>query len=162
MQLVGQIDQLIETRASSVPAAHAGDRPKRIFLSHGRSGDWKDVQSHLEKDMKHETLELAQEASGGLTIIEKLEKYSDRCDCAVIVMSGDDADAEGQPRVRENVMHEIGFFHGKYGRNRVILLHEEGVSVPTNLAGIVYAPYPKGYVHATFAVLDRELRSVYG
>src|ERR1700761_5843753 len=36
-------------------------------------------------------------------------------------------------RVRENVMHEIGFFQGSYGRTFVVLLHEEGVNVPTNL-----------------------------
>ena len=77
-------------------------------------------------------------------------------------MSGDDADDDGKPRVRENVMHEIGYFQGRYGRRRVILLHEEGVSVPTNLAGIVYVPYPKDTISATFGVLDRELRSLYG
>ncbi|KUZ32984.1 TIR domain-containing protein [Burkholderia territorii] len=161
MQLIGAIDQLIEIRANSVPAAKSSPRPMRVFLSHGRSKDWMEVQRHIEKDFGRDTLELAQEASQGLTIIEKLETNSDLCDSAVIVMTGDDSDAAGLAKVRENVMHEIGFFHGKYGRSRVILLHEDGVSVPTNLAGIVYVPYPKGYVHATYSALDRELLSIY-
>ncbi|MCA8162503.1 TIR domain-containing protein [Burkholderia cepacia] len=161
MQLIGAIDQLMEIRASSVPPAKSRRLPMRVFLSHGRSKDWMDVQRHIEKEVGLDTLELAQEASQGQTVIEKLETNSELCDSAVIVMSGDDSDAAGQSRVRENVMHEIGFFHAKYGRSRVILLHEEGVSIPTNLAGIVYVSYPKGYVHATYSPLDRELLSIY-
>lgn len=134
---------------------------RRVFISHGRSKDWLEVQVHIEKDMKIQSLELAQEANQGRTVIEKLEAGASSCDGAVIVMSGDDLDSEGKVRVRENVMHEIGFFHGRYGRSRMILLHEESVSVPTNLAGVVYVPYPKGMIHATFGVLDRELRHMY-
>jgi hypothetical protein len=41
------------------------------------------------------------------------------------------------------------------------LLHEEGVNVPANLAGIVYVPYPKGLVSAAFGVMARELKAIY-
>jgi len=122
------------------------------------------VQAYIEKQLTHlniETLELAQEASGGLAIIEKLEKYASLCDAAVIVMSGDDSDANQVARVRENVMHEIGFFHGKYGRSKIILLHEDDVSVPTNLAGVVYQGYPRNRVNASFSELAKELRAIY-
>lgn len=161
-QLERDIEQIIEIRANSEHAkpmtpAH----PRRVFISHGRAKDWYEVQAHVEKDLNLGTLELAQEVSHGRTIIEKLEAESASCDSAVIVMSGDDCDAEGQARVRENVMHEIGFFQGRYGRSKVVLLHEEGVSVPTNLSGIVYVPYPKETVSGAFAVLDRELRHMY-
>jgi predicted nucleotide-binding protein len=162
-QLARDIDQIFEIRANSQQTfAITKAAPRRTFISHGRSKDWYEVQAHLEKDLKLDTLELAQEASQGQTIIEKLESNADRCDAAVIVMSGDDADASGQARVRENVMHEIGYFQGKYGRNNVVLLHEDGVSVPTNLSGIVYIAYPRETISATFGVLDRELKSIYG
>lgn len=91
----------------------------------------------------------------------KLEKKAGRCDSAVIVMTGDDTDADGQARARENVMHEIGFFQAKYGRARVCLLHQEEVSIPTNLAGVVYIPFPRGNVSASFGVLFRELNAMY-
>ena len=58
-------------------------------------------------------------------------------------------------------MHDIGYFHRKYRRSRVVLLHEDGVNVPANLAGIVFVPYPKGLVSAAFGVLARELRALY-
>lgn len=161
-RLARDIDQIFEIRANSghiVPLTQ--EVLRKVFISHGRSKDWYEVQAHIEKDLKLNTLELAQEPSIGQTVIEKLETNSDNCDSAVIVMSGDDADADGLVKVRENVMHEIGYFQGKYGRSRVVLLHEEGVNVPSNLAGIVYVAYPKGKIDATFGKLDRELKAMY-
>lgn len=55
-----------------------------------------------------------------------------------------------------------GYFHGRYGRKRVVLLHEDGVNVPTNLAGIAYVPFPTGHVEAGLHVLRRELDTMYG
>lgn len=158
------IDQVLEIRANSElsqPAARAAKELRRIFVSHGRSNDWREVQAYIEKDIGLATLELAQEASAGQTIIEKLESNAAACDGAVIVMTGDDMDDEGKARVRENVMHEIGYFQAKYGRSRVCVLHEDGVTIPTNLGGVVYVPFPKGSVGASFGVLVRELKVMY-
>jgi predicted nucleotide-binding protein len=46
----------------------------------------------------------------GRTIIEKLIDNAARCDSAVIVMTGDDLSQSNEARLRENVMHEIGYF----------------------------------------------------
>jgi predicted nucleotide-binding protein len=119
------------------------------------------VQPFIEKDVGLETIELAQEPALGRTVIEKLEDSADRCGSAVIVMTGDDTANGDESRVRENVMHEIGFFQGRYGRSAVILLHEEGVNMPTNLGGLVYLPFPKGGIEAAFHVLGRELSAFY-
>lgn len=164
-QLARDLDQAFEIRANSelaqpVRAARAAEA-KCVFISHGRSKDWYELQAYIQKDIGLATIELAQEANAGQTIIEKLEANAAACDSAVIVMTGDDFDSEGQARARENVMHEIGFFQAKYGRARVCLLHEEGVSIPTNLSGVVYVPFPKGNVGAAFGVLVRELKSMY-
>lgn len=163
-QLARDIDQILEIRANSELAQPVAAQPaqqKRAFISHGRSKEWHEVQAYIEKDVGLATIELAQEANAGQTIIEKLEANAASCDSAVIVMTGDDTDQEGQARARENVMHEIGFFQAKYGRSRVCLLHEDGVSIPTNLSGVVYVPFPKGYVSASFGVLVRELKAMY-
>ncbi|WP_277049086.1 nucleotide-binding protein [Caballeronia mineralivorans] len=164
-RLVRDLDQILEIRANSElsqPAATSvAEAVKRIFISHGRSNDWREVQAYIEKDIGFATLELAQEANAGQTIIEKLESNASGCDSAVIVMTGDDIDKDGQARARENVMHEVGFFQAKYGRARVCLLHEEAVSIPTNLSGVVYVPFPKGNVSAAFGVLVRELKAMY-
>lgn len=160
LQLVRDIDQIFEIRANSELAAPIVSKPRRVFLSHGRSKDWLAVQAYIERDVDLPTLELAQEASRGQTIIEKLFGNAERCDSAVIVMTGDDV-AEDQVRARENVIHEIGFFQGKFGRQAVVVLHEDGVNIPTNLAGVVYVPFPKGNIEAGFHVLRRELAAIY-
>jgi hypothetical protein len=143
-RLVRDIDQVFEIRANSELQSPRHEAPRRVFISHGRSNDWRAVQPYIEKDVGLSTLELAQEPNLGRTIIEKLFDNAGQCDSAVIVMTGDDATKEDEPRVRENVMHEIGFFQGRYGRKAVVLLHEEGVNIPTNLSGVAYIPFPEG------------------
>ncbi len=137
----------------------AEDRPFRVFISHGRSPDWREVQSFIEKDLNISTLELAQEPNKGRTVLQKLSDEAQKCSFAIVVMTGDDEVGSGPPRARENVMHEIGFFQGKYGLENVCLLHEEGTSIPSNIHGLVYIPFPKGLIIASFGVLGRELRS---
>lgn len=162
-RLARDIDQIFEIRAHSelaVPEQKAASK-RRVFISHGRAPDWREVQAYIEKDIRLETLELAQEANQGRTILAKLWESSEKCGSAVIVMTGDDLDADGQARARENVIHEIGFFQGKYGLHRIVLLHEEGVNIPSNIQGVVYTPFPKGMVSASFGVLVRELKAMY-
>ena len=160
-RLIRDIDQIFEIRANSELEQPKPEAMRRIFITHGRSKDWQAVQAFIERDVGLPTLELAQEANLGRTIIEKLFDNAARCDSAVIVMTGDDIANEDEARVRENVMHEIGFFQGRYGRNFVILLHEDGVNIPTNLAGVAYIPFPKATIEAGFHVLQRELKATY-
>ena len=42
-------------------------------------------------------------------------------------------------------------------RSRVCLLHEEDVSIPSNLGGVVYCSFPKGKASAAFIELQRDL-----
>ena len=160
-RLVRDIDQAFEIRANSELQQPIRDKPRSVFVTHGRAQDWRAVKDYIENDVQLKTIELAQQPNLGRTVIEKLLDTADECDSAVIVMTGDDVTDQGEARVRENVMHEIGFFQGRYGRNRVILLHEDNVNVPTNLSGVVYSAFPKGRVEACFHLLLRELKSMY-
>lgn len=161
-RLAGDIDQIFEVRANSELAAPATiSRPARVFISHGRAPDWREVQAFIERDIGLVTLELAQEPNQGMTILGKLAEAAEQCDSAVIVMTGDDLDAGGQARARENVIHEIGYFQGKYGPSRIVLLHEDGVNIPSNIQGLVYTPFPKGVIRATFGLLVREFGAMY-
>ena len=91
------------------------------------------------------TLELAYEASKGRTVIEKLDGESQHCSYAMVVMMGYDI-ARDQSRARENVVHELGFFQGRYGRDVVCLLHEGGVNISTNLGSVVYCSFQIGCI----------------
>ena len=160
-KLARDLDQIFELRANSELEQPKKESPRRIFISHGHSNEWRKVQPFIERDVELSTIEMAQEPNAGRTIIEKLIDNAGRCDSAVIIMTGDDFTQEEEARVRENVMHEIGFFQGFYGRNFVILLHEEGVNIPTNLSGVAYVPFPKDSIETGFHVLQRELKAIY-
>lgn len=162
VQFVRDIDQVFEIRANSQLEQPKAEVARRVFITHGRSNDWRVVQNFVERDVQLATIELEQEPAKGRTVIEKLEENAARCNSAVIVMTGDDLANDAESRVRENVMHEIGFFQGRFGRKAVVLLHEEGVNIPSNLAGLVYVPFPKGRIEAGFHVLQRELKALYG
>jgi predicted nucleotide-binding protein len=159
-RLSRDIDQVFEIRANSQLQQPVSAAPRRVFITHGRSHDWRAVQAYIEKDVQFPTTELEQQPNIGRTIIEKLFDSAGDCDSTVIVMTGDDVAGE-EVRARENVLHEIGFFQGRYGRDRVVLLHEDGVSIPTNLSGVVYSPFPKGSIEASFHLLQRELKAMY-
>ncbi len=135
--------------------------PQRIFISHGSSKEWLLIQNHIEKDIKLNTLELAQEPNKGRTVLQKLNEESDKCSYAVVVMTGEDKITDDETRARENVMHEIGFFQGKYGLEKVCLLHEDGTNIPSNIHRLVYIPFPKGVISATFGSLTRELKAYF-
>jgi predicted nucleotide-binding protein len=160
--VVRDLEYVFEVRSASQasligpPAA-----PRRVFLSHGRANDWREVQTFIERDVGLSTLELAQEPNRGRTVLQKLAEESNRCSYAVVVMTGDDDTGHEQPRARENVIHEIGYFQARYGLNRVALLYEEGTSIPSNIHGLVYIPFPKGLVSATFGTLHRELNDTF-
>lgn len=159
--LASLLDMAVQTWTSQNARIIEQNRslPKRIFISHGRSEDWRQVQRYLENDLKYETMSLQQESNKGRSILQKLYEESERCGYAVIVMSGDDHVEDDKKRARQNVVHEIGYFHGKYGLDRVCILFEEGVEIFSNIDGLVYIPYPKGYVKATFSELSKELNT---
>ncbi len=161
LTLLRDITYIFEVRSNSRVGEVIEEKPQRIFISHGKSKDWHSVQAFIEKDLKIETLELAQEPSKGRSVLQKLVDESNNCSFAVIVMTGDDEIKGDAPRARENVMHEIGFFQGKFGLENVCILYEEGTNIPSNIHGLVYVPFPKGYIDATFGALQREIKAVF-
>lgn len=158
--LVRNLDYIIELSSNVRIGNNKEDKEKkaRIFISHGRSGEWNKVQHYLEKVLEISTLELAQEPNLGRTVLQKLDEESLKCSIAVIVMTGDDISEEGELRARENVMHEIGYFQGKYGLKQVVLLHEHGVNIPSNIHGLVYIGFPKDTAEGALGALTREMK----
>jgi len=152
------IDYIFEVNSQySASESKVNEVARRIFLSHGSSQDWMKVQNYIERDLKIQTLELAQEPNKGRTVLQKLNEESDKCSYCVVVMTGDDKVLDTETRARENVMHEIGFFQGKYGLEKVCLLYEEGTNIPSNIHGLVYIAFPKDVIESTFGSLSREL-----
>lgn len=80
--------------------------------------------------------------------IESLERELDQSDFAIAIVQPDDrTETRGQshPSPRDNVMFELGFFMGRLGRHRTLLLEPRGekeeVKLPTDLKGINTVKY---------------------
>ncbi len=75
-----------------------------------------------------------------------LEEELDRCDFAVAVAHPDDQTQSRDanwPTPRDNVVFELGFFMGRLGRSRAILMEprETQVKLPSDLAGVTTISY---------------------
>lgn len=160
--MIRNLDYILEVRSGYRIGEKIEEKikAKKVFISHGTSKEWYKVQAYIERDLNHKTLELEQQPNLGRTIIQKLYEESNKCNCAIIVMTGDDKFDNGEIRARENVLHEIGFFQGKLGLGNIMLLHEEGVNIPSNIHGLVYITFPKDTIEATFGGLTRELKII--
>lgn len=162
LTLKRDLDYIFEVRTNSRIGEKRAEehRKESVFISHGNSKEWYKIQVYLEKDIKYSTIELAQQPNLGRSVLQKLDEESEKCRACIIVMTGDDILESGEVRARENVLHEIGFFQAKLGLEKVILLHEEGVNIPSNIHGLVYVPFPKDTVEATFGALHKELKVI--
>lgn len=115
---------------------------KKVFIVHGRDDSKKYELSGFLYEQGLEPIILHEQVNNGQTIIEKIEKNSD-VGCAIIILTPDDegklknSDMPLKTRARQNVIFEAGYFMGKLGRNRTILLSgvEETMS---DIDGIVY------------------------
>jgi len=78
--------------------------------------------------------------------LESLERELEQSDFAVAVAHPDDTTNirdEDWPTPRDNVIFELGFFMGRLGRQRAILMEPQGakVKLPSDLAGITSIRY---------------------
>lgn len=117
-----------------------------IFLVHGRDDAARNEVDLFVRDATGLTpTVLANEASAGLTVIEKFEKHAAEAAYAIVLMTADDAGSlvgdDAQARARQNVIFELGYFFGKLGRGRVAVLTVPGVEHPSDTAGLIYIPY---------------------
>lgn len=114
-----------------------------VFIVHGHDGELKNEVALLLEKQKIKGIVLSEQVNAGQTIIEKFEKNSDQCRAAIILMTADDEgkslhESDYQKRARQNVVFEAGYFMGKLGRNKVIIIVEAGIEIPSDLQGVVY------------------------
>lgn len=131
---------------SPTPEAQPGE--EQVFIVHGHADDAKEAVSRLlEKTGEHAVVVLHEQPNEGRTLIEKFEDHARASDLAVVLLTADDiggsASSDGvppklSPRGRQNVVFELGFFVGRLGRSRVVVLIEEGVEQPSDFRGVVY------------------------
>ena len=115
----------------------------KVFIVHGHDGELKQSVARIIEKQGIEAIILSEQANLGRTIIEKLEGYTD-VGGAICLFTADDlgrakSSEDDSYRARQNVVFEAGYFMGKLGRDHVVMLADQGVEIPSDLAGVVYA-----------------------
>jgi len=126
------------------------DDKTKVFIVHGHDEGMLNAVARTLEQLDLKTIILKEKANSGLTIIEKLEKYSD-VKYAVILISPDDVaynknDPDNEKmRARQNVILELGWFMAKLGRNKVAILHKkhEKFDLPSDILGMLFIEYDK-------------------
>lgn len=115
--------------------------PLKIFIGHGRSRDWRDLKDALHDHHGYDVETFETQPRAGYTIPEVIEDMARGNALALMVLTAEDEQQDGSVRARENVVHEVGYFQGRLGNKRAILIMEEGVNEFSNIHGIVHLPY---------------------
>lgn len=132
--------------------------PLKIFIGHGRSSDWRALKDSLQDHHGFEVEAFETKPRAGYTIPEVIEGMARGNSLALMVLTAEDEQLDGSVRARENVVHEVGYFQGRLGSKRAILIMEEGVNEFSNIHGIVHLPYKniREVVGEVLAIIKRE------
>jgi predicted nucleotide-binding protein len=121
-----------------------------VFVVHGHEEQIKEkVVRQLETAGGHPVKVLHEQADEGKTLIEKFERHASLSGFAVILLTPDDLGAKAsdiekaatdglRPRARQNVIFELGYFVGAFGRERVAVLYDQTVELPSDYQGVAY------------------------
>jgi predicted nucleotide-binding protein len=149
--------------------ANLSKNSNKVFVVHGHDTELKNDVEIFLKGINLEPIVLHRQLDEGLTVIEKFEKHSD-VNFAIILLTPDDIGytaEEGKKkeedrtiefRARQNVIFEFGFFVGKLSRKNVCCIYKEGVTLPSDLSGLIYKKVNKS-VEEVGMFLMRELKN---
>lgn len=129
-----------------------------IFIGHGQSNQWRDLKDHLHDKHGYSIEAYEVGARAGHAIRDILEEMMSKSSFAILVMTGEDKDAQGNIKARDNVIHELGLFQGQLGFPRAIVLLEEGTQEFSNIHGIQQIRYSKNNIKETFGELLATLK----
>jgi predicted nucleotide-binding protein len=120
---------------------------RKVFVVHGREEGPREAVARFLERLGFQPIILHEQANQGRTVIEKVEDHSD-VGFAVIILTPDDMGnlkgEEPQPRARQNVLLELGYFIGKLTRKRVCTLKVGELEIPSDWRGVVDEPYDAG------------------
>jgi predicted nucleotide-binding protein len=122
------------------------DLPKSnsVFLVHGHDERAKHSVARFLEQLGITPVILQEQINRGMTVIEKFENLAGRAGFAIVLMTPDDMgyaagkEQEKCCRPRQNVILELGYFVGRIGRSKTLVLTKGEVEMPSDVLGLVY------------------------
>ena len=157
-----------------VPKKEIPPLSNKVFIVHGRNHEpMKELKTMLY-DFGLNPIVLHEKATGGLTLAEKLERYSKDVGYAFVILTPDDVGAfrskfvdvhpqvlskrslkairDLKLRARQNVIFEMGYFWGLLKRQKVCCLLKGDVEKPSDIEGILYVPFKDSVEEVRFKI----------
>ena len=134
------------TARTALRAASLDAGPK-LLLIHGRGDDWRLLRDWLiEREKLSGVIVLREVFAPSEPIFDKFERLALRVHGAIALATPDDWGALATSRVpayraRQNVWVEVGWFWGRLGRERLIVLRRGEVEIPSDLGGVEVSDY---------------------
>jgi len=135
------------TQNSPAPRLVSARNKRKVFIVHGRDNEAKQEVSRFIEKLGLEAIILHEQASSGMTIIEKIEHYSSDADFAIVLYTACDhgrgvheSKIPPKNRARQNVVFEHGYLMAKLGRENVCSLVKGEIETPNDISGVVYVP----------------------
>jgi predicted nucleotide-binding protein len=106
-----------------------------------------------------EPLIMSQQMIPGASLPEKFEQLASEVDFALALLTPDDVGRSAmspdlQPRPRQNTLVEIGWFWGRLGRGRILLLVKKELELPSDLQGVEYHRFEAKVEEVTEKIRD--------
>ena len=117
---------------------------QKVFIVHGHDSEAKEAVARFIGIFGLKPIILDEQSGGLQAIIDKFEEQAEDIVFAIILLTPDDVGAakaeqnELQPRARQNVILELGYFIGRLNRNQICLLYKGGVELPSDIRGQSY------------------------
>jgi len=114
---------------------------RKIFIVHGHDDGARETVARFLERIGLEAVILHEQANQGRTIIEKIVANSDVGFAIVLLTPDDKGCVKGgtlEPRARQNVLLELGYFIGRLGRDKVCALKRGTLEIPSDFAGVIW------------------------
>lgn len=140
-----EVEESLEVPAGASIGADEPVQREGVFLVHGHDARKDEVARAISRLTGEEPTILHEQPNRGQTIIEKFEMHASARAFAVVLATGDDLCGAAKHatfgrRARQNVIFEMGFFVAALGRQRVAVLHDQDVELPSDYDGMLYIP----------------------
>ncbi len=133
--------------AESNPSGAEG-LPREVFIVHGQDEIAKLDAASFIQSLGLVPIILHQQASLGMTIIEKIEHYTNVGYGIALYTECDEGRRRGELnsryRARQNVVFEHGYLIARLGRKRVAAMVKGHVETPNDISGVVYVSMDDG------------------
>ncbi|XZK07171.1 TIR domain-containing protein [Clostridium perfringens] len=137
--------ELIEKK-DNIPKLNKG----QVFIVHGHDNEAKIEVARFVERLGLEAIILHEQVNDVMTIIEKIDRYSNVGFAIVLYTPCDigypkEEESLKKFRARQNVVFEHGYLISKIGRNNVCALVKQDIEIPNDISGVVYINMDEHY-----------------